>query len=61
MTKQNMILMMQQIDDTCVQLTETIDKRDLHALAFVGDHSDVKMKDIAEAYLGRAVNNAVIT
>lgn len=45
---QNMILMMQQVDDTCVQLTQTIDKRDLHTLAFIGDNTDVKMKDIAE-------------
>ena len=45
---QEMIMMMQSIDDTCVQLTTAIDKRELHCISFIGDHPAANMSDISE-------------
>ncbi|MDX1409697.1 MAG: MarR family transcriptional regulator, partial [Saprospiraceae bacterium] len=44
---QHLLMAMKQVDGTCVEVTDDIDKRDLHALIFIGDNEDVKMKDIA--------------
>ncbi len=43
-----MIVMMQEVDDTCVQLTEDISKKDMAIIMFVGDNEQVIMKQIAD-------------
>ncbi len=42
-----MIMMMQEIDDTCLRLTEDISKKDLMIVSFVGDNEKVIMREIA--------------
>ena len=42
-----LIMMMQEVDDTCVRLSETISKKELVIISFVGDQGKVIMKDIA--------------
>ena len=43
-----LIVMMQEIDDTCVRLSEDISKKELLIVQFVGANGKVIMKDIAD-------------
>ena len=43
-----MIVMMQEIDDTCVRMSEDISKKELLIVSFVGDNESVIMREIAE-------------
>ena len=42
-----MIMLMQEIDDTCVQMLEDISKKELMIVIFVGDNERVIMRKIA--------------
>lgn len=42
-----LIIMMQEIDDTCVQLMEDVSKKELAIVTFIGDQKQVIMKHIA--------------
>ena len=44
----NLIVRMQEVDDTCVQATQDISKQDLLLVEFVGEGDQVIMRDIAE-------------
>ena len=50
-----MIVLMQEIDDTCVQMSKDISKKELLIISFVGDKEQVIMKEIAD-YMGIAVS-----
>lgn len=52
-----MIMMMQTVDDTCVELTKDIEKRDLMLISYVGDNEKPIMREIAE-YLDIPVSTA---
>ncbi len=43
-----MIVMMQEIDDTCVRMSEDISKKELMIVSFVGDNESVIMREIAD-------------
>lgn len=43
-----LIMMMQEVDDTCLRLSEDISKKDLMIVTFVGDNEKVIMREIAE-------------
>lgn len=45
---QEMIIKMQEVDDTCVELSEDISKKELGIISFVGDNKNVIMRHIAE-------------
>lgn len=47
-TIQDMIIKMQEIDDTCVKLSEDISKKELGIITFVGENNNVIMRHIAE-------------
>ena len=43
-----LIIMMQEVNDTCLRLSEDISKKDLMIVSFVGDNESVIMREIAE-------------
>ncbi len=43
-----MLMKMQEVDNTCVELTKDISKRDFSIIVFVGKQEEVIMRDIAE-------------
>lgn len=50
-----LLMRMQEADNTCVEITKDITKRDFAVLTFVGKNHDVIMRDIA-GYLGIPVS-----
>lgn len=45
---ETMMMKMQEVDNTCVELTKHISKRDFSIIVFVGKNEEVIMRDIAE-------------
>ncbi len=45
---EKMLMKMQEVDNTCVELTKDISKRDFSIIVFVGKQEEVIMRDIAE-------------
>ena len=43
-----LIIMMQEVNDTCLRLSEDISKKDLMIVSFVGDNESVIMREIAD-------------
>ncbi|MEO1262958.1 MAG: MarR family transcriptional regulator [Bacteroidota bacterium] len=43
-----LIIMMQEVNDTCLRLSEDISKKDLMIVSFVGDNDSVIMREIAD-------------
>ena len=50
-----LMMKMQEADNTCIELSKDISKRDFAVLTYVGKNHDVIMRDIA-AYLGIPVS-----
>lgn len=45
---EKMLMKMQEVDNSCVELTKDISKRDFSIIVFVGKQEEVIMRDIAE-------------
>ncbi len=45
---EKMLMKMQEVDNTCVELTKDISKREFSIIVFVGKQDEVIMRDIAE-------------